>query len=72
MVSYPSGLAAKHVSTRTARTLNAIDPVGRAGGHLHTVPWLVSEESPYVTGVTLPVDAGSLIKQPLSQLCKEE
>jgi NAD(P)-dependent dehydrogenase (short-subunit alcohol dehydrogenase family) len=28
----------------------------------NAVLWLASDESRYVTGVTLPVDAGSLVK----------
>ena len=31
---------------------------GRAGGHLQRDLWLVSDDARYVTGVTLPVDAG--------------
>ena len=31
---------------------------GRAGRHLQCGLWLVSDEARYVTGVTLPVDAG--------------
>jgi NAD(P)-dependent dehydrogenase (short-subunit alcohol dehydrogenase family) len=55
------------------QTLNALSILWAEPVDISTLcPWLVSEESPYVTGVTLPVDAGSLIKQPLSQLCKEE
>ncbi|MGH3561583.1 MAG: SDR family mycofactocin-dependent oxidoreductase, partial [Mycobacterium sp.] len=29
----------------------------------HAVPWLVSDQARYVTGITLPVDAGFLNKR---------
>ena len=50
-------VAARHVSTN-ALPIPWVEPVDIS----NAVLWLASDESRYVTGVTLPVDAGAIIK----------
>jgi (+)-trans-carveol dehydrogenase len=46
-----------------ARALNVLPiPWVEPADISNAVLWLASDESRYVTGITLPVDAGSLIK----------
>jgi (+)-trans-carveol dehydrogenase len=42
--------------------LGRLDIVSANAGISNAVLWLASDESRYVTGVTLPIDAGSLVK----------
>jgi NAD(P)-dependent dehydrogenase (short-subunit alcohol dehydrogenase family) len=50
-------VAARHVSAN-ALPIPWVEPVDIS----NAVLWLASDESRYVTGVTLPVDAGAIIK----------
>jgi SDR family mycofactocin-dependent oxidoreductase len=50
-------VAARHVSTN-ALPIPWVEPVDIS----NAVLWLASDESRYVTGVTLPIDAGAIIK----------
>ena len=59
----PEAERTREVAAERFQTLNAlpipwVEPVDIS----NAVLWLASDESRYVTGVTLPIDAGSLLK----------
>ena len=68
--SFTAGLSNAHRELRRRST--ALGTEGTAWDVAHAVVFLASEESRWITGVTLPVDAGSSVALPLSVLPRDE
>ncbi len=68
--SFTSGLSDAHRDLRRRST--PLGTEGTAWDVAHAAVFLAGEESRWITGVTLPVDAGSSIALPLSVLPRDE
>ncbi len=68
--SFTAGLSDAHRELRRRST--PLGTEGTAWDVAHAAVFLASEESRWITGVTLPVDAGSSIALPLSVLPRDE
>ena len=68
--SFTAGLSDAHRKLRMRST--PLGTEGTAWDVAHAAVFLASEESRWITGVTLPVDAGSSIALPLSVLPRDE